>query len=620
MGSTKLIPGANIIGWGMNVYSTYNAVKNKIKPILDLSETQVQTISNGNTGPGDSIEYNVPKDASVTENAEIGTIVSTGTQANSIATAFQEQASISGGGWGFSGQASQSYGSYAKESSSYNFFTLYGYQKYYKLQLGSLNASNLTSDFTANQAYMSILAEYNKQGKNFVFNETNRNLFFELFTTYGFYYVDSVTMGGYLSFNTITSKSAKLSSTEITASAKASYDGLFVSVSAEASASWKQVSSEFISNTTVNVYAGGGNATDITSLAITSLSDDQNNHKDFESWADSCWGNPEPAYFTLQPIENIFSDHPELKEAFKAARTAWVSGAGIASLNLTVSPSSSVSLLLNGNPVDVDFTPLSSLFRYNSLIDYYGPYSQPYYPYPVSKGAKVPNNNPQFAWGAFAIPRSTSINLETSKVNQIQTTGSPPQALANLFNLGEDVPYIADSGSSIFNDVTSNQTIPDDFYKTYIENNPDNLLLFYWTGMLTGYLPIAQSDSKNNIFLTQYAPEGALRTMLTKCGATLKTNWNNANGALQGPSGNHPTYWNSLGASTAPPSGDNTLPDSFVPFYDSPYIYIMLGYYGSTKANEYWVTQGAPSGSDSLSMDIPLFINAQNEFSWESPY
>lgn len=328
--ATNLVPGAEVLGWGFNIFSTYS-FGNEIRPLFDLGA------SGSWTSPSSGMTYTLPANVSTPGGS------SSSAKAQSFATSsqfnsyFSQSASVSGSIGAFSASFSESYSSDQQNSSSYSWALVEADYLAWSVSL-DYSPAILLANITIDPDWNTLPLTFNPA------DPANVGAFFAFFQKFGTHFISSASVGGSLYYYFSISNSASYSSTQTTLSASAEYQGLISSVEAQADAHWAQCATNWTQNRqahAVTVPATTGVIDWVNPLPGTY---DQNGS--FAQWKTSVLNNPSRTKFHLTPIWALFSgvQATALQLAFKAYannRVAVQSSTGQQYPNISV----------NGNPM-----------------------------------------------------------------------------------------------------------------------------------------------------------------------------------------------------------------------------------------------------------------------------
>ena len=323
----NLVPGAEILGYGFNIFGKYS-FDAAIRPLFDLGASTTPY-----TYPESGTVYNVPSNVSPPGGSSATAAAYAFASASEFVSHFQGDADVSGSVGAFSASFSTSYSSDQQNSAAYSWALVEG--KYYAWHLQMLySAQILLSNISKDPDWLNLPSQ---------FTAKNELQFYNFFEKFGTHFISGVACGGTLYYYFAVSKQSNFSSNQISASASAEYQGLISSGQAQANAYWSQCASNWSSSR--QSYA-------VTVPATTGVIDwvnppdnsfDQN--QQFADWKTSVTNNPSRANFSLTPISAIFSGAQAA--AIQQAYAAY----GSNRIHIESYRDRSPLLLINGAPV-----------------------------------------------------------------------------------------------------------------------------------------------------------------------------------------------------------------------------------------------------------------------------
>lgn len=286
-GSYPLLPSVEVLGYGIPVGATYSVenVKNLIYDFTDVPTHEVQF---------NSKTYMCPEGITATSTSETEGEATYQSSREEVTELFNSKGSLKGSMGGFNAEFSADFSSCNENSTEFN-YSIYDMERH----IGFINIKD--------DSNIDYLAKGIKQSSIYqdlpdTFTPENAQLWYSFFQIYGTQFISKVYLGGSLYYYAYISKSYNLSSEKTKLACKMSYECLFYSTEAEASAEWEKVDKIWTENSKTKAISRGGKA-----FAIPNTDCGANYHNKFEDWLDSLADNPYPVSFEIAGINNIFS-------------------------------------------------------------------------------------------------------------------------------------------------------------------------------------------------------------------------------------------------------------------------------------------------------------------------
>lgn len=338
----NIIPGADVVGFGFNILGEY-----------DTSSLTTQLFIHQTNQASDytyaGITYAVPDNLAVVPNTnEYGTteVFQTAEQFQSY---FSAKAGVSGSYGAFKGQFDAAYANTFNSNTSYWYCLSEASFNCWDIVLESTGLQWLSPGFSQDPSVDTLPS---------VFNEENKEDFFQVFRKFGTHYVTQVVCGGNLNYYEAVETSYSSNEQEISANAQMEYKALFLSASAQSSAEWNQLGESWANSRVVTIACTGGDAS-ILNVLNPGFGDDYSNL--YSTWSTSVNTNPAVMQFTLRPLSTLFSG--DTADAVQQALVAYTNGAIIAQANanmtLGTGPNNSnfttnATMICNGNIISPD--------------------------------------------------------------------------------------------------------------------------------------------------------------------------------------------------------------------------------------------------------------------------
>jgi hypothetical protein len=324
----NLVPGAEMLGYGFDIFGAYS-FDNAIQPLFKLGATSLWSAPSGTV-------YQLP--ANVTSPGGSSSTASASTFATSSAfnSYFQSSASVSGSIGAFSASFSGTYATDQQNENSYSWALVEA--DFIAWHVGiNYGQQILRDEIKSDPDWSSLPSTFEPS------NQTNVLAFFRFFEKFGTHFISTVTTGGTLYYYFAVSDSASYTSTDISVSATAEYQGLISSTSASASAHWGNCASNWTSNRQSHSMTVPATTGVINWVNPPSGTYDSGNN--FSQWQTAVVANPSRCKFSLTPIWALFSgaQWQALQQAFAAYGSNRVS--------LQAKWSGTAVILVNGNPI-----------------------------------------------------------------------------------------------------------------------------------------------------------------------------------------------------------------------------------------------------------------------------
>lgn len=285
----NLIPGAEILGYGFNIFGKYS-FDSAIMPLFDLG---AQTVPY--TDPETGIVYQVPSNVSPPGGSSSSASAQSFATASQFADYFQSSASVSGSIGAFSANFASTYNTEQQNSSAYSWALVEG--DYYAWHLQFIySPAALRANITGDPDWEDLPN---------TFTAANAAQFYNFFQKFGTHFISSVACGGTLYYYFAVSQDSNLSSRQITASASAEYQGLISSGQAQADAFWSQCATNWTTSRQSFAQTVPATTGVIDWINPPSGTYDQNGL--FAGWKQAVTTNPSRAKFALTTIDRVFS-------------------------------------------------------------------------------------------------------------------------------------------------------------------------------------------------------------------------------------------------------------------------------------------------------------------------
>ncbi len=338
----NIIPGADVVGFGFNILGEYD--------ISSLtSQLFIHKTNDASEYTYAGITYAVPDNLAVVPNSnEYGTTeVFEG--AEQFQNFFSAKAGVSGSYGAFKGQFDAAYANTFNSNTSY----------WYCLSEASFNCWDLVLE-DSSIAWLSPNFSEDPSVENLpnVFNNDNKEEFFQVFRKFGTHYVSQVICGGNMNYYEAVERSYSSNEQEISANASMEYKALFTSAKATSEAEWNQLGQTWANSRVVTIACTGGDAS-ILNILNPGFGDDYSNL--YTNWSASVNTNPAVMQFTLRPLSALFSGQEA--DAVQQALIAYMNGAILVEANANFTPgtgqngsnfTTGASMICNGNVINPD--------------------------------------------------------------------------------------------------------------------------------------------------------------------------------------------------------------------------------------------------------------------------
>ena len=323
----NLIPGAEILGYGFNIFGEYS-FNSAIEPLFNLG---AQTTPY--TYPESGTVYQVPSNVSPPGGSSSSASAQSFSTASEFVDYFQAAASVSGSIGAFSANFSATYNTEQQNSSAYS----------WALVEGDYYAWHLQFIYSPGALRGNIVKDPDWQNLPSTFTPANAAQFYNFFQKFGTHFISSVACGGTLYYYFAVSQESGLTSSQISASAGAEYQGLISSVQAQADAFWSQCATNWTTSRQSFAQTVPATTGVIDWINPPSGTYDQNGL--FAGWKTSVVNNPSRAEFSLTTIDRIFSGAQAT--AIQQAYAAYASNRA----HLESYRDRTPTVLINGTPI-----------------------------------------------------------------------------------------------------------------------------------------------------------------------------------------------------------------------------------------------------------------------------
>lgn len=299
----NLVPGAEIIGYGFNIFGDYS-FDNALRPLFNLGEPSAWKSRSGTV-------YQLPANISQPGGSSSSATSSTFATSSAFTSYFQSSASVSGSIGAFSASFNSTYDTAQQDQSSYS----------WALVEADFVAWHINIDYSLNIVRDDVKedGDWAHLPKSFdPGNEDSVLAFYRFFTKFGTHFISTVTAGGALYYYYAVSRSSHYSSTAISVSASAEYQGLVSKTSAEANAHWGNTAANWTSYRQSHAMTVPATSNVIDWVNPASGTFDRNGN--FQQWKEAVTTDPSRCKFALTPIWNLFSgqQYQALREAYYA--------------------------------------------------------------------------------------------------------------------------------------------------------------------------------------------------------------------------------------------------------------------------------------------------------------
>lgn len=302
-GFANLVPGAEIIGYGFNIFSDYSFDR-ALKALFDLGTASPWTAPSGTV-------YDLPANVSQPGGSSSTASSSTFSSSSDFASYFQSSASVSGSIGAFSATFSSTYDTSQQSSSDYSWALVEANFVAWQLHI-DYRPDIIRDDVKKDSDWADLPNNFNPD------NQENVLAFFRFFSKFGTHFISNVTTGGALYYYYSVSRSSHLTATDISVSATAEYQALICSSSVQASAEWGNTSENWTSYRQSHAKAVPATSSVVDWVNPLVGNFDQNG--DFAAWKQEVVDNPTRCKFALTPIWELFSgqQYQALREAYYA--------------------------------------------------------------------------------------------------------------------------------------------------------------------------------------------------------------------------------------------------------------------------------------------------------------
>jgi len=327
----NLVPGAEMLGYGFNIFGTYS-FDSAIRPLLKLGTPGSWKAPSGTT-------YDLPANVATPGGSSSQASAYAFSSSSDFSSYFQSSASVSGSIGAFSASFSGSYDTAQRNSNEYS----------WALVQADFIAWHVGIDYSLDIVRDDIKSDPDWSQLPSSFEPTNANnvaAFYRFFEKFGTYFISSVATGGTLYYYLSIAKSASYTSTQITVSATAEYNGLIASGKASADASWGNCASNWTSNRQSHAMTVPATTGVINWVNPQSGTYDSNGN--FAQWKTAVVNNPSRCNFSLTPIWALFSGakYMALQQAYRMFASNRIM--------VQASRTGTANILVNGSPIIPD--------------------------------------------------------------------------------------------------------------------------------------------------------------------------------------------------------------------------------------------------------------------------
>lgn len=265
--------GTSLLGFGFNVFGT-----------LDLASgvTQSIVVADNNTVTSPPDQPTVNNSYAFTSREQV---------TSHFASSVESKAS----GFGFDGEFSAKYGRDSQSSVD----TVYGLYNMLSpvaiTKLADMGINNYATPFASDPDVVGIPT---------AFSPDTADAFYRLFRRYGTHFVSEITTGGRLNAYTTSKVTSATSQTTAEASVKLEYEALFGSASAQATADWKNITSDYSQNREMSYETIGGNPAALLGF-VPEAGEIENTQ--IGTWLATVPGNPEIIDYRIDRLSTLFN-------------------------------------------------------------------------------------------------------------------------------------------------------------------------------------------------------------------------------------------------------------------------------------------------------------------------
>jgi MAC/Perforin domain-containing protein len=328
MGIANLLPGAEILGYGFNIFADYS-FDSAIQPLFNLGKVSPWKAPSG-------VVYSLPANIPAPGGSSASASAKSFASSSEFASYFQNSASVSGSVGAFSASFSETY-STSQQNANSNSWALVE-ADYVAWHANITYGPQILRDNIKHDPDWSGLP------KKFIASDMdNVAAFYRFFQKFGTHFISKVSVGGTLYYYFAVSTAESYTSTQIELSASAEFKGLISSVQAQATAEWNQCASNWAQNRqshAVTVPATAG-VIDWVNPAAGSWDESGN----FAAWKTAVTQNPSRCNFSLTPIWALYSGAQA--DALQQAYAAY----GSNRVSVQASLSGTATIMVNSTPI-----------------------------------------------------------------------------------------------------------------------------------------------------------------------------------------------------------------------------------------------------------------------------
>ncbi len=280
----EYIPGYASLGYGFDVFGRYSD-SSKLQPLFNMVFDGQQTFEN----------YLVPMNVNVDPMRHSYGSSTFVDSRQKIEQYFASKLTVQAKYGFFSGQFDASYSMTNKSDVSYQFGIMENFSQLYALDLKDRSVNALADWVKNDPDYQNIPDK---------FTDDDRALFFRFFDKYGIYYMARIVVGSRMFYSSSIQKEYNYSEVDAEAKLKLEYKAIFMSASAEAQATWKQVGESWASRREVKVDCIGG-TNEMLNVLLPGYG--ANHETAYKNWLASAEAKPAVIDFDLRLVSELFS-------------------------------------------------------------------------------------------------------------------------------------------------------------------------------------------------------------------------------------------------------------------------------------------------------------------------
>ncbi|MGV9836555.1 MAC/perforin domain-containing protein [Nocardia niigatensis] len=300
-------PGADTIGYGLDVFGKYDATS-KLGALFQMDYDPDDPSKRFEIG---GRTYLVPRNVSYAPASLHEANSNSFSSRDQVQEHFAAKLGLSGKYNFFSGQFSAEYSQSTRADADYSYGLVEAFSQAWTLNLLDTSANALAGYVKSDQDFINIPDHY---------TDSTRSQFFDFFQKYGTYFISRVTVGSRLHYSCSVLNQHSLTERQIKANIHAEYRAVFAKAGAEAQTEWESLGERWTDQREVHISAIGGDNDILTAISLPDYG--QNYHNAYTAWLKSAEQMPAVIDFQVKSVAELFSG--EKARAVKQAAEEFV--------------------------------------------------------------------------------------------------------------------------------------------------------------------------------------------------------------------------------------------------------------------------------------------------------